>query len=741
MNERFNWLRVFNWLKTHGVRLSFAIVLIAQSMLLIWSARVHSPTWDEPGYLVAGLSHWKFGRFDLYSVNPPLVRTLATAPIHFFMSPDLDWSLYSSNPAHRTEVPIARAMIQDFGTKIYDYTFVARLMVIPIALLGSWFMYLLARDVFASRLAGVSAMVLWAFSPDILGYGSVFTPDVATTVAVMGCALALWRFLREPSWQWGVVLGLGTGVAMLCKSTLLILPVFYAVCWVILVCAPKLRTWESDRRSLVHQSAMLASGCVLALFVVNAFYGFDGSMKPIGQYEFVSRTFVGAPIPEVKDKSISRMGKPPALLEATSVEVAKVSLDSKSAIAKADCCAACSAARVDSSPVSSVCESCNVSAQANLGADRMLIGDVTPGNRFKDSLLASVPVPLPESYVQGIDVQRRDFEYGMYRPEWASYFAGEWKQGGWWYFYLAGILFKTPVVMLAFICIGMLSLPRIKADGLVGFLSIAVIVGGIFVIVSSNTGLNRYLRYSLPVTPLLIIVASGATAWVYHSRSVQLKRIGGLVLGCGLVATLGASLVNAPHWLSYFNALAGGPSQGHYWFADSNIDWGQDLKFVDQWLQEHPEARQNLHLAYFGTFAPDSVGIESQVPPPHQAAVTAKSYAEHLVSGPRPGWYVISKNYVIGHPMPVPAMGGPTHQYDYQHQSFTYFQRFNPVDSIGHSMLVYHLGVQEVNIVRRDLGMAPLRISSAICPGCFGEPITRTDSKTSVVVPMAILAK
>ena len=51
-------------------------LMTIQTGLLIHSAKVHSPTWDEVGHLAAGLSHWELGRFELYSVNPPLVRTI-----------------------------------------------------------------------------------------------------------------------------------------------------------------------------------------------------------------------------------------------------------------------------------------------------------------------------------------------------------------------------------------------------------------------------------------------------------------------------------------------------------------------------------------------------------------------------------------------------------------------------------------------------------------------------------------
>jgi len=48
------------------------------------------------------------------------------------------------------------------------------------------------------------------------------------------------------------------------------------------------------------------------------------------------------------------------------------------------------------------------------------------GNRFKDLLPGSFPMPLPANYIQGIDTQRLDFERGL-----PSYLRGEWSEHGW----------------------------------------------------------------------------------------------------------------------------------------------------------------------------------------------------------------------------------------------------------------------------------------------------------------------
>src|SRR6516164_7924098 len=83
---------------TQSMRRAFvSLLLTIHAGLLAWQAWRYSPTIDEPGHLVAGMSHWKFGRFDLYRVNPPLVRLVAALPM-LVVDPKTDWSSFTEAP-------------------------------------------------------------------------------------------------------------------------------------------------------------------------------------------------------------------------------------------------------------------------------------------------------------------------------------------------------------------------------------------------------------------------------------------------------------------------------------------------------------------------------------------------------------------------------------------------------------------------------------------------------------------
>ncbi|MDX1970313.1 MAG: hypothetical protein SFV23_24295 [Planctomycetaceae bacterium] len=64
------WGRCSAWLVSpRGSAITVVLLLATQAGLLAYSATRHSPTFLEPAFLASGISHWQFGRFELYRVN------------------------------------------------------------------------------------------------------------------------------------------------------------------------------------------------------------------------------------------------------------------------------------------------------------------------------------------------------------------------------------------------------------------------------------------------------------------------------------------------------------------------------------------------------------------------------------------------------------------------------------------------------------------------------------------------
>ena len=310
-------------------------------------------------------------------------------------------------------------------------------------------------------------------------------------------------------------------------------------------------------------------------------------------------------------------------------------------------------------------------------------GDI--GNRFGDSMLKTLPIPLPADFVIGVDVQRYDFEVGKW-----SYLRGEQKRGGWWYYYVYALAVKTPIGSLLLIAaaLGARRIARGQTTKRLDELFILAPAVFLLFLVSTQTGFNRYLRYVLPAVPFLFIWAGRAGYFFEASgRDVKWLRWGrGFVLAC-LIATVSSSLWAWPHSLSYFNEIVGGPRYGHLHLLDANIDWGQDLLHLKRWNERHTDA-EPLHLSYFGWVDPRLAGIQARPIPGllfgGNGEVTVGNLADVL-----PGWYVVSVNQVMGYRHSESS--APIHNW---------LMEFEPVGQVGYSLWIYRLSGEDIRAFR-----------------------------------------
>ena len=187
-----------------------------------------------------------------------------------------------------------------------------------------------------------------------------------------------------------------------------------------------------------------------------------------------------------------------------------------------------------------------------------------------------------------------------------AFLAGEHSRTGWWYHQLVAFLLKTPIAMLillgASLVLAMRNLraPNRCADRMrdLFLLLPAVTVVVFFSINRSSIG----LRYILPAYPFLFVWVARVVPALATSRI----RIAVLALLVGW--HVAASTFIHPHYLAYFNEIAGGPANGHRYLVDSNLDWGQDLKGLASFMHEAGIPR--ISLSYFGSDEPSRYGIQ-----------------------------------------------------------------------------------------------------------------------------------
>jgi hypothetical protein len=256
------------------------------------------------------------------------------------------------------------------------------------------------------------------------------------------------------------------------------------------------------------------------------------------------------------------------------------------------------------------------------------------------------------------------------RMERTAYLLGEISPNGFWLYFPVTFLVKTPVPTVLIIILAIvyqLTSRRPKVSG-THFLLVPVVMLFCFAIWSR---LNVGWRHILPMYPLLFVWLGGMVSVMWRSE----RRSTRLVLCCLGVWLVASTLMAYPNYLAYFNEAAGGSKNGRSILVDSNLDWGQDLKALKNWMTHNQIGK--IQFAYFGTADPAYYKIDS-VYLPGSVFVTDEGIHWHE----RPRYVAMSETLLAGLYLDKP-------------DRYAAFRQREPVAIIGHSIRVFKLADEE----------------------------------------------
>ncbi len=639
-------------------------MLCGYACVLGFGAFRMSPVWHDSAQLLAGLTGWKFQRFDTQTVNPPLPRMVATLPALAYLS-ELNLDRFDRSSIDRREFAMGASFLDENPNGARTLFLHAKLCCLLFPILAAFTCRCFSEQLF-SLPAGSIALLLWCGSPSILGNSLTLLADIPAAAMGIIAVLLFWRWLRETDSANAIIAGLLLGLAELCKFTLLVFYPLFVLMWAVY----RLSDWrpllkqQGGIASAWRESGQLLLMFVISVFVINSGYLFEGTFTPLGEYRFQTTALTGC--------------------------------------------------------------------------DSLEDVPVDGANRFEGTWFGRIPVPLPANMVQGIDTQKLDFERGL-----SSYLQGQHADHGWWYYYLYALVVKMPLGTWGLLAIAVFCTVFLNGYNSPWRDEMVIVLPGLalFVFVSSQTGFSAHSRYIIPALPFLFIWISrvgrafSRKQLALYPRSTRVVR--GLTvffLGCMIIS----SLWIYPHSLSYFNELAAvlrtpqddnypealvtkadagsslfmapfrmldafftaGPKNGPRHLLDSNIDWGQDLFYLEEWYEAHAEARP-FRAAYWGSFPLDLSKIDSAgYPPVGPDTDRIDENTDLLTVGPLPGYYALSVNEIYG-----------------RSKQYRYFLHFEPVATAGYSIYIYHITRDEANRVRRELGLPKIDKEEHIAEG------------------------
>ncbi|MDO8735367.1 MAG: glycosyltransferase family 39 protein, partial [Elusimicrobiota bacterium] len=231
-------------------------------------------------------------------------------------------------------------------------------------------------------------------------------------------------------------------------------------------------------------------------------------------------------------------------------------------------------------------------------------------------------------------------------------------------YYIWAFLIKSTIPVIILTIISVFAFKKITASNFDKVFILVPIL--IFFGAASYSKTQIGLRYILPIYPLLFI---------YFSGVIKVKNYFVILASCFLLLFhIYSSIKTYPHYLSYFSELIGGPKNGYKYLVDSNLDWGQDLKFLKKYLEDK---NVNLVECYFGQGDTRYEGIKSQ----HILSQVSSDDVDYTKYD-RTDLLAISATYFQG-------------LYIGQVDVFNWLKNKNPIANIGYSILIFDISDDE----------------------------------------------
>jgi len=277
------------------------LLLGAFAAQAITSMAQKSPTSDETSHLPAGYTYLVTGDYRLNAEHPPLAKMIAAFPLLFIK---IDGRFDTSAWHKDTEWDYGWQFLYRGNNDAYEVFFWGRLSMVVLSLCLGLLIFFWARRLFGNY-AGLFALFLFAFCPNLIAHGSLTNTDLALSFFFL---LALFCFdgaVRKLTPVNAALAGVTLGLALLTKfSAPLVLPVMAVVAVVRVfsrepldVRIEKARVVNAWHGKALALAALFAVMAVLAYATVWAGYRFRWAAHADGSTKLVHFDYYAPPPP------------------------------------------------------------------------------------------------------------------------------------------------------------------------------------------------------------------------------------------------------------------------------------------------------------------------------------------------------------------------------------------------------------------------------------------------------------
>ncbi|UCG16074.1 MAG: hypothetical protein JSV19_12345 [Phycisphaerales bacterium] len=530
--------------------LGVAGLLAVHFVLASTSIRHKCSTFDEVAHLTRGYAWWQLDDKRLAPNHPPLSQAWAALPL---LDDGLRFPGRSQRAWYESNVfALGKQFFYSVGNDPEAMLGQARRMTILLSVITGAVVFWWSRKLFGTA-GGFVSLVLYCFSPTVLANGRLVTTEMCVALFFLLAVGGIWWVLHDV--RPASVLASSAALAGLFlskMSAVLIIPMGLAMMIVRLLSGKALPVTFGNQRCVAGKPKM-----VLVFVAVMVFYVLTVWVAIWAAFDFRYQAMVHA---EPGRDRFFAPRPPPAGTGVWEYQGRGIP---------------------------------NVAAAVERARELRV---------------------LPEAYLYS-------FLFTMQAARGRDAFLnGDRRMTGWWYFFPLCFLYKVPlptmgVIVAAVAAVAAGRSPPHNGSGVVKGSSGRRLLGGLYrtaplwvlmatywgFAVSSNLNIGH--RHLMPTFAPMFIACGAAAGWLDVSRRWLRLVVPALL---GLLAVCALSIW--PHYLAYFNTVAGGPSNGYRHVVDSSLDWGQDLPGLKRWLDDNASG-ERVYLSYFGTGSQQRCGI------------------------------------------------------------------------------------------------------------------------------------
>jgi 4-amino-4-deoxy-L-arabinose transferase-like glycosyltransferase len=586
------------FIKKHPNAIATVILALFFAVSLLVSSK-DSTTMDEKAHIPSAYSYVLYGDMRLNPEHPPLLKDLAGLPL-LFLHPVFPSDAWEWTNGINEQWVMGDKLLHTNGNNAQLITFMARLPILLIAVGLGIAIYLWVGQ-WLGVTAGLFALTLYAFDPNVLGHNHLVTTDLGIAAFTFISTITFLRWLKNPTMGNTFLFGVILGLVQLAKfSAVILFPFFFIIALIYIFARHKrimsesiVTTTEPAPSSiwkLLWEYTWKYTIVVILCFVaIEILYLFNTLHMPAEKIRIISDSVFKS--------------------DNAAAHIARATIDWMVTV-----------------PI------LKPLAEYFLGVF-MVFARVAGGNTyFFFGTVSNHATPL---YFPAVFILKETLPllililfgigFSLYR-------------------FFASAAHRTETVGIWLAKYFERHITQVTMLGFVLF----------YAYLSITSNLNIGFRHLFPMLPFIYVLVTKLVVdacHAFHQHSDTNHQFAKVFTGLFVFWIIAIPIIAYPSYISYFNEAVGGHSNGYKYVTDSNYDWGQDLARLREWVDRynrncqhvsmlarsctdisHGQPIDTLRIDYFGGSSPE-----------YYFGTAFKSWHGELA--PEPGWYAISAGF------------------------------------------------------------------------------------------------